>query len=178
MRRGIERYVRVLAAIAMAMAVTPVAVRAQERGGFYFGVGMGYGSLGANGCSGCDRSSGLSGHLRMGGVVSRHVLLGGESTGWVRSESGYSAGVGSLTLNTYVYPGETLGLFVKGGAGVAYTVDNADFGDAGFGWQIGTGYDIRVGTKTAVTPTFTFVRGHFDGYGTNVIQLALAFSMY
>jgi len=170
------RRIIVLAMLAVGLATS---AKAQERKGFYFGVGMGYGSLGigCEGCQGAGRESGLSGHLRLGGTVSQHVQLGVESTGWYKSEQGAELNVGTLTGNIYVYPRATTPLFLKGGLGLGALTDGYD-SQTGFGWQAGAGYDIRLGTKTALTPTLTYFMGHFDGGSTNVMQFALAFSLY
>src|SRR5690348_17427297 len=48
--------------------------RPEHRSGFWFSAGLGYGSLGCQGCTG--RTGGLSGNLALGGSLSNKVLLG------------------------------------------------------------------------------------------------------
>jgi len=165
--------------LAMLVVGLVTSAEAQERKGFFFGVGMGYGSLGV-GCAGCEgtgRESGLSGHLRLGGTVSQHVQVGVESAGWYKSEQGSELNVGTLTGNVYLHPTATTPLFLKGGLGLGVIGDGYS-SESGFGWQAGAGYDIRIGSKTALTPTLTYFMGHFEGGSTNVMQFALAFSLY
>jgi hypothetical protein len=172
------------AAVGLALLMVGVATTtaAQEKQGFVFGVGLGYGSLGAGDCDGCGRESSFSGHLRAGGVLNQKLLLGVESTGWYKDTEGVALSTGTLTGSLYVYPSEKGGFFAKGGAGLGYAGASADgFGsdsEFGFGWQLGAGYDIKVGTKSAITPTVTYFSSHLEGGSLNVIQFALAFSLY
>lgn len=172
-------WLRAMATLAVLTIGSVTMASAQEKQGFFFGVGLGYGSLG---CDGCDSQGGVSGHLRLGGKLNQRLLLGVESTGWYKSEDGASLNTGTLTGNVYVYPSETAGFFAKGGVGLGYAGASVDgFGsdsETGFGWQVGAGYDIRVGTKTAITPTVTYFSSSIEGGSLNVIQLALAFSLY
>jgi hypothetical protein len=177
-----RQWMRALAGAVVLATMSAGVAAAQERSGFFFGIGAGYGSLGASDCDGCGREGGFSGHLRLGGVLNPQLLLGVETTGWYKDQDGATLSNGTLTGNVYFYPSKTTGLFVKGGLGLGTTYASVSgFGsntDTGFGWQVGTGYDIRIGHNTAITPTATYFMGHFDGYSTNVIQIALAFSLY
>ena len=151
---------------------------AQERKGFFFGVGLGYGSF-TESCYGCggDAIGALSGYWRLGGTISERFLLGVESTGWYKDYGYEFVTMGTFTANAYFYPMAGKGLFVKGGAGLANVLGTESLG-VGFGWQLGAGYDLRVGQKTAVTPTLTFFNGEFSGASEHVIQVALAYSIY
>ena len=53
----------------------------QTRKGFWIGFGVGYGSYGisCSTCSGLGRESSFTGHVRLGGTMSPHLLLGAES---------------------------------------------------------------------------------------------------
>jgi hypothetical protein len=155
------------------------AQRTLERSGFFIGLGLGYGSLDLT-CDGCDfdRQSGLSGYLRLGGAVSDRVLLGVESNGWYKSEDGVGVTAGTLTGSVYVYPSSEADLFVRGGVGIA-SLDSEDINaDTGFGWSVGLGYDIPIGRKTALTPYANWFVGHFDGGGTNTLQVGLGVNWY
>src|SRR3990170_2157258 len=69
-------------ALVLSFGAAPLAAQhAQTRDGFWFGAGLGYGSLGCDGCGG-DRTGGSSGYLKLGGTGSQHLLLGVETTGW------------------------------------------------------------------------------------------------
>lgn len=167
-------------ALLAALLTLPAAAhaqRAQTRDGFFLGLGLGYGSLGL-GCDGCDfdREGGLSGYFKIGGALSQQVLLGGETTGWFKSEDGVDISQGNLQGNVYFYPSPTGGFFVKGGAGLSTISLDAGIGgsdsETGFGWGGGVGYDVRVGDNFSITPVVSYFRGEFDGFSTNVLQLA------
>ena len=172
-------WLRAIAALAVLTVGSVTMAAAQEKQGFFFGVGLGYGNLS---CDGCDSQGGLSGHLRLGGKLNERLLLGVESTGWYKDEDGASVTTGTLTGNAYFYPSPKGGFFAKGGLGLGYAgVSVEGFGsdsETGFGWQVGAGYDIQVGTKTAITPTVTYFSSSIEGGSLNVIQAALAFSLY
>jgi hypothetical protein len=182
MRMGNVRWLRMIVGLAVLTVGSATVAAAQEKQGFFFGVGLGYGSLGVSDCDGCDREGGLSGHLRLGGALSPQLLIGVETTGWYKDEDGGSVTTGTLTGNAYFYPSAKGGFFAKGGIGLGSLGVSFDGGgsdsETGFGWQVGAGYDIRVGTKTAITPTVTYFMSHINGGSVNVIQAALAFSLY
>ena len=171
-------WTRALVGVIVAFMVSASLLHAQERKGFFFGIGLGYGSLttSCDGCSG-NATGALSGHWRLGGAVSERFLLGVESTGWYHDDGYGFVTMGTLTANGYFYPVASAGLFVKGGAGLANVLSTGG-ATFGFGWQIGAGYDIRVGQKTALTPTLTYFNGEFSGGTDHVIQIALAYSIY
>lgn len=183
MRSGNVRWLRALLGFAVLTIGSASVASAQERSGFFFGIGFGYGSLGLS-CDGCDteREGSYSGTFRLGGAVNPQLLLGGESVGWYKDENGASLSFGTLTGNAYYYPSKSANFFVKGGVGLGWTEAQIDFvgsdTETGFGWQVGAGYDFRLGTKTALTPSVTYAMGHFDGFSENLIQVALSFSLY
>jgi hypothetical protein len=184
MRLGNVGWVRALMGLAVIAVGSAGSVSAQERQGFFFGIGLGYGSLGlsCDNCGDTSREGSYSGGLRLGGAITPQVLVGAETVGWYKDEDGASLNFGVLSGNAYYYPSKTLGLFVKGGVGLAYTEAQVDYvgsdSETGFGWQVGAGYDIRIGQKTAITPIFTWANGYFDGFSENLLQLQLAFSLY
>jgi len=81
----------------------------QTREGFWIGFGFGYGSadlksptldsLGATG-----REAGATGFVKLGGTLSKSVLLGGEVNAWVKSEGGVTFTVGNVSAAAYFYP--------------------------------------------------------------------------
>lgn len=88
MRWGVPACSRVSPAnpiVALALLITTTAVahgqaKSDTREGFWIGFGLGYGSLGCDGCN--DRESGRAGFLKMGGTLNRQWLLGGEIEFW------------------------------------------------------------------------------------------------
>jgi hypothetical protein len=155
------------------------AQRTLERSGFFIGLGLGYGSLDIT-CDGCevDREGGLSGYLKLGGAISDQVLLGVESNGWYKSEEGVGITFGTLTGSVYVYPSATANFYLRGGAGLAtFHVEDFDT-ETGFGWSVGLGYDIPIGTKTGLTPFANLSFGHINDATVNVLQLGLGINWY
>jgi len=175
---------RFLAAMALLSMVTVADLAAQgnnqTRKGFWFGAGMGYGSLGCEGCG--TREGGFSGYLKAGATVSNQVLLGFETNGWTKSQGGATLSSGNLSGALYLYPSPKVGFFMKGGAGIAVLKMNlAGFGgasDTGAGLLLGLGYDARVGHNVSLTPYFNLVGGSFTGGTANVAQFGLGVTMH
>ena len=166
--RGLKRCVVLSAWVLWSVAV-PVAANAQERDGFWFGIGGGGGSAAIT-CDDCNEgreSSGVA-SIRLGWTLSKRLLIGGEVNVWDKTFVVVDEGVkatatdglynfaGTLTF----YPKVTSGFFVKGGAGmsaadiqldVAGTNVTVNLG-TGPGLIAGAGYDFRVGRKISVTP--------------------------
>lgn len=180
----------VLVGLSFAAAPPAQAQHPQTRDGFWFGFGFGYGSLGrsCDGCSDIDRESAFSGYLKLGGTVSPKVLLGGESTGWTKSESGFTLTAGSASAAVYFYPQPATGFFLKSGVGFATYQEEGEDAATGFGFIIGLGYDIRVGRNVSLTPVGNFTWGSLGdvesaglivpGLKTNVFQLALGVTFH
>jgi hypothetical protein len=161
------------ALLTVLLASTAFAQQAQTRQGFWIGGGLGYGSLG---CEGCDRVGAPSGYLKLGGTLRENILLGVETNGWTKSELGTRLTMGNVSGAVYWYPMVTNGLFVKAGAG--YSVLNASSdvssgSESGFGLLGGVGYDVRVGRNLSITPVANWFRGSFDGGSANVLQIGL-----
>jgi len=156
----------------------------QTRKGFWIGFGLGYGSYGisCDGCSGLGRESSYTGHLRMGGTLSPHLLLGGEIDGWSKSESGSTLSAGNVTLNASYYPQPAGGFFLNGGIGlsrVEASGGGSSSGETGPGVTVGAGYDLRVGTNVSVTPLASWVWGHpTDGLSHNFYQFGVGVTFH
>ncbi|MHC4769514.1 MAG: hypothetical protein ACYTEI_12490 [Planctomycetota bacterium] len=160
----------------------------QTREGFWIGLGLGAGSVGAD-CDLCndDREIGLSGNLRLGGALSQKVLLGAGTNGWIKSESGINQSVGALSALVVFYPSATGGFFLQGGLGVLrYEADDGvdEVTSTGFGALLGLGYDFRVGGNFSLSPFLNFLASSggslkFDGmdldidFNANLVQFGL-----
>jgi len=135
----------------------------QVRKGFWIGFGFGYGSsnVSCDSCGSASRESGGTGFIKLGGTVSDKVLLGGEINAWTKSSGGVTADLGNVSFAAYFYPQPKSGFFVKGGVGFATTrLHNSGTADAnGYGFVMGLGYDIRVGTNISITPVANFYFG-------------------
>lgn len=156
----------------------------QTRNGFWIGFGVGWGSYGisCNGCSGLGREGSYTGHLKLGGTVNDHLLLGGEMIGWSKTESGSTLTAGNLTLTAYYYPQPAGGLFLSAGAGLSRieaSGGGSSAGQTGPGFSIGAGYDLRVGTNVSITPTGNFVYGHPEsGFSHNFFQFGFGVTFH
>src|SRR6266705_4909423 len=73
--------------------------------------------ISCSGCSGLGRESSFTGHIRLGGTVSPHLLLGAESIAWTKSEGGATVTAGNVSLAADYYPQPAGGLFLSAGVG-------------------------------------------------------------
>jgi hypothetical protein len=150
------RKVLILAALLFAASSTDAeAQTTSAREGVWFNIGMGVGSLGCSDCAG-ERITGPSGGIALGGTISRGVLIGAFSNGWVKSEDGATITAGSLVLGVRLYPSDDAGFFILGGVGVG-RVDVAvtGFGSAGANGAaalLGLGWDIPLSRGVSLTP--------------------------
>ena len=164
--RPVARIVGVVSILAAGMAGRVLAQHPQTREGFWIGFGFGYGSsdlksptldsLGAT-----AREGGATGFVKLGGTLSKSVLLGGEVNAWVKSEGGATFTIGNVSAAAYFYPAPQTGFFLKGGVGYG-SVRFSNSGSAtasGFGFVAGVGYDIRVGGNISLTPVANFYFG-------------------
>jgi len=138
----------------------------QIRDGFMISLGVGAGSAGVS-CSGCitDRENGPMLSLMLGGAVSPSLILGAETHGWAKQQNGENMQNGFLTGIAQWYPSVETGFFVKAGVGFGHVSDEATdptFGNVkvestGFAYQVGTGYDFRVGKNFSLSPFVNYL---------------------
>ena len=161
-------------------AVSAQAQNAQIRQGFWFSGGLGYGSLGCDGCG--SRTNGLSGGLSLGGTMSQRFLLGVGTTAWTKSEQGATLTVSTLDARVRFYPSATGGFFLTGGLGLgAVTGSVSGFGsstETGVGVIMGLGYDYRVAKNTSITPFWNGFAMKNSNTDANVGQLGLAITLH
>lgn len=162
------------------VAPKPVSGHPQTRQGFWFNVGLGYGSLGCDNCNG--REGGLSGGLSLGGTLSQKFLLGVGTTGWTRSEGGTTLTVGTLDLRFRFYPSATGGFFLTGGLGVgSIHAEVNGFGsdtETGGAAVVGLGYDARVGSNVSLTPFLNGFAVRSSNADANVGQIGLSVTIH
>jgi Outer membrane protein beta-barrel domain len=155
------------------------AQKPQTRKGFWIGFGFGWGSYS---CTDCDNTSSYTGYIKLGGTVNPHLLLGGETTAWSKSESGETLTAGNVTFNAYYYPNPAGGLFLNGGVGlsrVEISGSGLSAGETGPGFSLGAGYDLRVGTNISIVPNLQWVYGHpTDGFSQNFYHFALGVTFH
>jgi hypothetical protein len=161
--RAALRSLTATAALTVLGVSAAAAQHPQVRQGFWIGFGFGYGSsnVSCDGCGSSSRESGGAGFIKLGGTLSDKVLLGGEINAWTKSTGGVTAELGNVSFAGYLYPQPKSGFFVKGGVGFASTrLHNSGTASAtGFGFVMGLGYDIRVGTNISITPVGNFYFG-------------------
>ena len=137
-----------------------------------FGGGPGYVRIACSGCTDVVGATGGTSYFRMGGVISRNVLIGFEvfsllddAFGFTPQDSGATAETGTAAIIILWYPGRH-GLYFKGGVGAAFgqfsiPVDSASGGGGavvadtstggGMGLTFGIGWDIAISRKFAFT---------------------------
>ena len=170
-------------AVVAALAVSAASAQAQHkqvRDGFWFSGGLGYGSLGCDGCG--SREGGLSGDISVGGTISPRFLLGVGAAGWSKSEQGATLTVSTLDARVRFYPSRTGGFFVTGGLGLGTVRGSVSgFGSAtetGVGTILGLGWDIRVARNTSITPYWNGFAMKNSNTDANVGQLGLAVTLH
>jgi hypothetical protein len=170
-------------AVVAALAVSAASAQAQHkqvRDGFWFSGGLGYGSLGCDGCG--SREGGLSGDISVGGTISPRFLLGVGAAGWSKSEQGATLTVSTLDARVRFYPSRTGGFFVTGGLGLGTVRGSVSgFGSAtetGVGTILGLGWDIRVARNTSITPYWNGFAMKNSNTDANVGQAGLAITLH
>jgi hypothetical protein len=134
---------------------------ARRRSGSHFGLGLGAGAKDFA-CRGCDITSetGFSGFLSLAGSVGEKTLLGIETTGWTKNQSGTTARVYSVTAQVTEYLSTTSGLFLGAGMGIVGYHKDTDLGDSsasGVGFSGRLGYELGTG-RVAFVPYVGVVR--------------------
>jgi hypothetical protein len=127
----------------------------------HVGLGLGGGVMDLP-CRGCESAAktGFSGFLSLAGLVGTRTLVGIETPGWTKSESGSTPQVYSVTAQVTEYASATSGLFLSAGVGLVGYREDAERGDlsasaAGFSGRLG--YEIGAG-RVAFVPYVGLVR--------------------
>ena len=188
-----------LAALATLSAAPAFAQgRPQTREGFTVSFGVGAGSAGIT-CDDCigDRENAPTVYLRLGGAYRPNLILGGEINGWSKesAEIGAEGTITIATINAIAqwYPQPETGFFLIGGLGaggievearipgVATVSDRT----TGLGYQIGTGYDLRLGRNFSLTPYASYFGtrgGEVESNGlkldANAVQVGIGFTWH
>jgi hypothetical protein len=166
--------------VALAGAVEAQGQLPQARQGFWIGLGLGYGSLGCDGCD--DRLGGVSGGLALGGTLNERLLLGAATTGWSRTEEGTTLSAGTLTALARFYPWVARGFFGQLGLGLgSVSAEIPALGNAnstGAGAVLGLGYDVRVAPNFSITPFWNGVGITADEVGWNFGQIGVGVTLH
>lgn len=107
--------------------------------------------------------------LRLGGTVGQNVRLGGEVLSWINENGDATESLTSFLFVGQLYPLESSGLYLKGGAGVGRNAvdfnDGYGVGDTGFAGLLGAGWELRVGRRWYLNPAVDLVEHHYTGRG-------------
>lgn len=152
----------------------------QTRDGFWFNLGLGYGSLGCQNCG--SREGSVSGGLALGGTLSQKVVIGAGTNGWTKSEGGATLTVSTLTALIRFYPSATGGFFLLGGLGVGQIhVSVSGLGsdsETGAAALLGLGYDVRVGNNVSITPFWNGFATNTTNSDANVGQIGVGVTIH
>jgi hypothetical protein len=154
--------------------LAPDVAEAQDREGFWGGLGGGYGAARISSDETGDGDTESSGvmYVRLGGTLNEHLLLGGEFNMWRKTAPLGINVQGALKmygLNAILmyYPSARAGFFLKGGGGVSLLSAEViapaatlklDMG-TGPGFIVGLGYDIHLGGNVSLTPALNLWHG-------------------
>ena len=134
--------------------------RPNTRRGFWASLGAGGGSAEMH-CSSCSnlRFIGLTGYVRAGVTVTRALLVGVETAGWLRSSNDIDDRVGFASVVLLWYPMPSGALYVKAGVGgMRYHSDESGevLTAKARSASLGLGYEVRVRRTFSLVP---FVNG-------------------
>lgn len=172
--------VGVVLAATLGLSGVASAQHRQTRDGFWFNIGLGYGSLGCQDCG--SREGGVSGALALGGTLSQKVVIGGGTNGWTKSEGGATLTVSTLTALIRFYPSATGGFFLLGGLGVgqihASVTGLGSNSETGAAAVLGLGYDVRVGDNVSITPFWNGFATKTTNSDANVGQIGVGVTIH
>jgi hypothetical protein len=149
-------------------------VREGGRGGFWGGLSIGAGGESFDLRDGLGYSDELyrpTVSFRLGGTVSPSLRLGGEVLAWINEveEEDAVESLSSFLFIGQLYPVTTTGLYLKGGLGLGRNAvefdEGGNVGDTGFAGLLGAGWEIRVGRRWYLNPTFDVVEHRYTGRG-------------
>jgi hypothetical protein len=149
-------------------------VREGDRAGFWGGFSLGAGGEAFDLRDGEGYSEELyrpTVSLRLGGTVNPSLRLGGEVLAWINEREREHA-VESLSSFLFIgqlYPVASTGLYFKGGLGLGRNAiefdEGGNVGDTGFAGLVGAGWEIRVGRRWYINPSFDVVEHRYTGRG-------------
>ena len=165
------------------------------REGFWLAIGLGAGAesfRADDGLGWSDDKGGAVGYLKLGGTVSPSLLLGAEAQVWSARYYGrtyledYDRTLGSLLAIAQVYPSSRGAVWLKGGVGFAR--DELDLfgpptrptvtGRNGVAFDLGLGYDVRVGRQVSVTPSLDLVWQRYESHDERLVNLAIVVTFH
>lgn len=178
-----------VALLALALVALPAAEaqaqtqqRVPKREGFWIAFGAGVGSNSDKAAAGAR--GGVAADLRLGGSVSQQVLVGGDLSGWARSQSGSTVSRANAVAAVYYYPSATSGFYLKGGVGAASasvsgsvttggSTTTVTTTSTGFGTTVGGGYEIQVGSNFFIAPSASLLFQTINSNTSSVFLLTV-----
>lgn len=161
-----------------------------RRNGFWFSAGIGAGAESfdaRDGLGWSDGKGGGSGYVKLGGTVSRSLLLGAEGQVWAASYSGqnFDRSLGSLMGIAQLYPSPTGGFWLRGGLGFAhdnlrtYTSSGiiVDRDLNGTAYAFGLGYDFPVNRHVSITPSLDLLAQDYRTHRERVINFGIGITL-
>ena len=164
--------------------------RGARREGFWAAVGIGGGaeSFDANdGLGWSDDKGGAAGYIKVGGTVSRSLLLGAELNGWAAQyqRQGYDRSLGSLMFIAQWYPAPRSDFWLRGGVGWARdnlslygTTGNINSHENGTALALGFGYDFRVARNVSITPTLDLQGQRYDSHDERLVSFGVGVTFH
>ena len=147
-------------------------VREGGRGGFWGGLSLGAGGEAFDLRDGLGYSEELyrpTVSLRLGGTVNQSLRLGGEALAWINERDHEVESLSSFLFIGQLYPITATGLYLKGGLGIGRNAvefdEGGNVGDTGFAGLFGAGWEIRVGRRWYLNPSFDVVEHRYTGRG-------------
>jgi hypothetical protein len=142
------------------------------RAGFWGGLSLGAGGEAFDLRDGAGYSEELyrpTISLRLGGTVSPSLRLGGEVLAWINERDFETESLTSVLFIGQLYPITSTGLYLKGGLGLGRNAvefdGGGDVGDTGFAGLLGAGWEIRLGRRWYLNPSFDIVEHRYTGRG-------------
>ena len=142
------------------------------RAGFWGGLSIGAGGEAFDLRDGAGYSEELyrpTVSLRLGGTVSPSLRLGGEVLAWINERDFETESLTSVLFIGQLYPITSTGLYLKGGLGLGRNAvefdGGGDVGDTGFAGLLGAGWEIRLGRRWYLNPSFDIVEHRYTGRG-------------
>ena len=148
-----------------------VEVDERRRAGFWLAASLGAGresfDVDADGLGYSSSMTEPTVALRLGGTVSEHLRLGGETIVWFHDVRGGTESVASLLLVGQYYPLRRAPIFLKAGAGLGRSGvdfrDGVSVTDVGFAVALGGGLEIPVNRRLAIVPAVDWIQQYYSG---------------
>lgn len=179
-----------LLAISMYAGSAVAGSHPHDHHGFFLGFNLGGGTADISVPDGedTDREWGGVGNFRIGGAIKNNLLLGAETSGWVKDENNTTVSLSTIEFAATYYPGSE-GFFLRAGAGFGTTSVERDLGsegklskdESGFALSAAAGYEWRLTNKFALGPQVEFVYLNIGGDlvdTANFFDATLGFNWY